>query len=219
MYRTLTLSISFALVMMVRLAQAQYPYSPYPYPYYNGNSASTVGQSYAMGMADLVRAAGDRNLNNSQAAINYEQADSLDLDNQIKGEKTYFEMRKMNTSYRKAEQSPGLTSEDSWRYAQMLAPKRLTSTQLDPVTGQIYWPIFFQDARYSKYCNDLNKLFVQRESLHGGIGYDAYMQVQKTTDALLSELKKNISLYQPNDYISMKNFVESLAYESKLPAA
>ncbi|HTQ39577.1 MAG TPA: hypothetical protein VMJ32_11140 [Pirellulales bacterium] len=214
MNRVVILSLGFALAAMVCMAHAQYLYSPY----YNGNSASTVGQSYAMGMADLVRAAGDRNLNNSQASINYEQAASMDMDNQIKNEKTYFEMRKMNTSYRKAEQSPGLTSEDSWRYAQMFAPKRLTSTQLDPVTGQIYWPIFFQDPRYKKYCDQLNNLFVQRETSHGGIGYDTYMQIQKATDALKDEVKKNINMYQPSDYITMKNFVDSLAYEAKLPA-
>ncbi|HZZ29087.1 MAG TPA: hypothetical protein VFE46_13900 [Pirellulales bacterium] len=218
MNRTTTFALAFVLTAVSRAAHGQYPYSTYPYPYYNGGGASTVGQSYAMGMADLVRAAGDRNLNNSQASINYEQADSMDLDNQMKGEQTYFEMRKMNRSYRKAEESPGLTSEDSWRYAQMFSPKRLTSTQLDPVTGKIYWPMFFQDPRYTKYCDELNNLFVQREASHGGIGYQSYLEIQKITDTLKAELQKNINLYQPNDYISMKNFVESLAYEAKLPA-
>jgi hypothetical protein len=218
MNRTLLLALGLILASMSRMAHAQYPYSPYPYPYYNGSSASTVGQSYAMGMADLVRAAGDRNLNNSKASINYEQADSMDMDNQIKGEQTYFEMRKMNKSYRKGEESPGLTSEDSWRYAQMFAPKRLTSTQLDPVTGKIYWPMMFQDPKYTKYCDQLNNFFVQRETSHGGIGYDTYLQIQKTTDAMLAELQKNINMYQPADYISLKNFIQSLAYEAKLPA-
>jgi hypothetical protein len=215
--RIMLMGLAFGI--LTHTAHAQYPISPYPYPYYNSGGASTVGQSYAMGMADLVRAAGDRNLNDSQAAINAEQAASMDLDNQIKNEKTYFEMRKMNTSYRKAEQSPGLTSEDSWRYAQMFMPKRLTSTQLDPVTGTIYWPTLLKDPRYSKYCDQLNKLFVQRESSHGGIGYESYLQIQKITDSLIAELQKNIDTYQPNDYIALKNFVQSLAYEAKLPTA
>ncbi len=170
-----------------------------------------------MGMADLVQAAGQANLSNSEAAKNYEQASSMNLDNQLKGTQTYFEMRKI---YRKAEDSrfKGLTTEDSWRVAQENTPRRLRSTELDPVTGQIYWPLMFQDPNYQAYRDQLNKLFVQRESSHGGIGYDNYVQIQQATKALLAELNKNIGKYSPDDFIRMKNFVESLSYESTLPA-
>jgi hypothetical protein len=216
MNRAMALALGWSVVALVSTAHAQYPvYGGWG----NGPpSASTVGQSYAMGMADLVQAAGQAHLSNSQAAINLEQANSMNLDNQIKGTQTYFEMRKMNTSYRKAEQSPGLTTEDSWRVAQMNMPKRLNSTQLDPVTGKIYWPMMFQDPRYENYRKQLDQLFVQRETSHGGIGYDTFMQIQQVTDSLLADLQKNISQYDPQQYISMKKFVESLAYEAKMPA-
>jgi hypothetical protein len=202
-------------------ASGQYPYpGGYPYGYGGGNGASTVGQSYAMGMADLVQAAGQAQLSNSEAAKNYEQAQSMDLDNQMKGTKTYFEMRKANTAYRKAEDSrfKGLTTEDSWRVAQMNMPKRLRSTELDPVTGKIYWPMLFQDPKYQSYRQQIDQLFVQRESAHGSLGYDNYMAIQKATNDLLAELNKNIANYQPGDFLRMKSFLESLAFESTVPA-
>jgi hypothetical protein len=213
------LGIALWATLVTAWAQYPYPYGGYGYGYPN-TGASTVGQSYAMGMADLVQAAGQANLSNSEAAKNYEQASSMNLDNQLKGTQTYFEMRKMNTAYRKAEDSrfKGLTTEDSWRVAQENTPRRLRSTELDPVTGQIYWPLLFQDPKYQSYRDQLNKLFVQRESSHGGIGYDNYVQIQQATKALIAELNKNIGKYSPDDFIRMKNFVESLAYESTLPA-
>jgi hypothetical protein len=221
MNRAIVLTVGIAIGAMLITAWGQYPYGYPGYGYgYPGTSASTVGQSYAMGMADLVQAAGQANLSNSEAAKNYEQAHSMDLDNQLKNTNTYFEMRKMNTAYRKAEDARfrGLTTEDSWRVAQENLPKRLRSTELDPVTGQIYWPLMFQDPRYQTYRQQLDHLFVERESAHGGIGYDTYMQIQHVTNAFLAELKKNITKYQPDDYLKMKGFIESLAYESTLPA-
>jgi hypothetical protein len=219
MNRAAILTAVIALGAMMITARAQYPYG-YPGYGYPNTSASTVGQSYAMGMADLVQSAGQANLSNSEAAKNYQQAESMNLDNQMKGTQTYFEMRKMNTAYRKAEDNrfKGLSTEDSWRVAQENTPKRLRSTELDPVTGKIYWPMTFQDPRYVQYRQQLDQLFVERESAHGGIGYENYMQIQKVTDGLLAELKKNINKYQPGDYLKMKSFVESLAYESTLPA-
>jgi hypothetical protein len=219
MNRKIVLMMGLAVAAMFITAHAQYPY---PYPGYGApyTSASTVGQSYAMGMADLVQSAGQANLSNSEASKNYQQAESMNLDNQLKGTQTYFEMRKMNTAYRKEEsqQFKGLSTEDSWRVAQESMPKRLRSTELDPVTGKIYWPMLFQDPRYQNLRQNLDRLFVERETEHGGISYDNYMQIQQATNTLLAELKKNIDKYQPDDYIKMKGFIESLAYESTLPA-
>ena len=100
----------------------------------------------------------------------------------------------------------------------MAVPKRLAATQLDPVTGRIYWPMLLQDPRYASYRQELDRLFVLRETSHGGIGYDTYMEIQKSIDALSAALQKNITEYPADQYIRAKNFVDSLGYEAKLPA-
>jgi hypothetical protein len=216
MNRAVVLAVGIALCAMLITASGQFPY-----PYYGGGtSASTVAQANAMGMADLVQAAGQASLNTSAAAINVEQARSMNLDNQMKATTTYFEMRKANTAYRKAEDArfKGLTTEDSWRVAQMNMPKRLRSTELDPVTGKIYWPKLFEDPTYQSYRQQIDQLFVQRETAHGSIGYENYMAIQQATKELLAELNKNIGKYQPDDFMRMKSFIDSLAFESTLPA-
>jgi len=209
------------LATLVADAQAQgdaYAYGFSPYGYYGGGHASTAAEGYANGMSNIIQSAGTYNLYTSEAAKNYEQARSMDLDNRLKGTQTYFEMRKINTASRKAEESPGLSTEDSWRYAQMYVPKRPTPTQLDPVTGKIYWPVMLRDARYDGYRKKIDGLFVQREASHGGIGYETYTQIVEVTNGLLDSLKKNIDQYNNADYVKLKSFVESLAYEAKFPA-
>ena len=189
-----------------------------PYAVYGGGHASTAAEGYANGMSNIIQSAGSFNLQTSQAAINAEQARSMNLDNRLKGTQTYFEMRRVNTDARKAEQSPGMSTEDSWRYAQMYVPKRPSPAQLDPVSGKIYWPMMLRDPRYDDYRSKIDQLFMQREVAHGGIGYEMYTQIVQVTNSLLDTLKKNIDLYNNGDYVRLKNFVESLAYEAKFPA-
>jgi hypothetical protein len=189
-----------------------------PYAVYGGGHASTAAEGYANGMSNIIQSAGSFNLQTSQAAINAEQARSMNLDNRLKGTQTYFEMRRVNTEARKAEDGQGMSTEDSWRYAQMYVPKRPSPTQLDPVSGKIYWPMMLRDPRYDDYRNKIDQLFTQREVSHGGIGYEMYTQIVQVTNSLLDTLKKNIDLYNNGDYVRLKNFVESLAYEAKFPA-
>ena len=76
----------------------------YGTPFYGGSHASTAAEGYANGMAAMVQSAGSYNLNTSQAAMNLESARSQALDNDLKGTQTYFEMRNINTTQRKAEE-------------------------------------------------------------------------------------------------------------------
>jgi hypothetical protein len=210
-------AIIFACVPIAR-AQVVVGNDFTPYAVFGGGHASTAAEGYANGMSNIIQSAGSYNLQTSQAAINVEQARSMNLDNRLKGTQTYFEMRKVNTASRKAEEGSGMSTEDSWRYAQMYVPKRPMPTQLDPVSGKIYWPTMLRDPRYDDYRNKIDQFFVQREVSHGGIGYETYTQIVQVTNSLLDALKKNIDLYNNGDYVRLKNFVESLAYEAKFPA-
>jgi hypothetical protein len=171
-----------------------------------------------MGMSDLVRSAGAYNLQTSQAAINMTQAESDALSNQLQGAQNYYQMRNMYTTYDKQQSTPGLTSEESWRLAQENLPKRLRPNQLDPVTGKIYWPMLLQEPRYDGYRQPIDKLFLEREAAHGSSSYDVYVETQQATNALLDALRKNLTQYSGGDFMNMKNFIESLAYEAKFPA-
>ena len=96
----LAIAIIFAWVPIAR-AEAVVGNDFTPYAVFGGGHASTAAEGYANGMS--THSIGRLyNLQTSQAAINAEQARSMNLDNRLKGTQTYFEMRKVNTASRKS---------------------------------------------------------------------------------------------------------------------
>jgi len=173
----------------------------------------TAAGSYLNGMANVVRSAGYYNVMNSVAAQNWEQAYSYDLDNRLKATNTYFEMRRVNAAAKAEARPPAASAEDLARYAAAMAPKRLTSSELDPVTGEVNWPAILTDGRYAKLRENVDQLFSQRQATSGGAG--DYRATVTAIEALRAALLKNIDNYSPNMYIEARNFLDSLQYEAR----
>jgi hypothetical protein len=124
--------------------------------YNRGGYASTAGQAAAYGMSEMARARGAENLQNSEAAKNWQEAKTVDIQNRLLWTETYFDMRKENRDRRAEEAGPRVTQEQAIRMARMAAPPRLGSTQLDPVTGHIEYPLILTDDSYAAYRNRLD---------------------------------------------------------------
>jgi hypothetical protein len=205
------ISILFLLGICMS-AQGQYPY-PYGYgPAYSG-AGTTVAGSAMTGAANLTQAAGQRNLSDSMAAINYSQARSMELDNNLKYTNVYFEKRQVNEQYRES-QRRRTTPEQLFRINQQRQPKPLTASQLDPVTGALSWPGLLQDEQFTADRNALEALFADRAG-HSHMSYQDFTQVQATGQRMQSELKKMINDVPPTDYIRAKSFLESLMSEAQ----
>jgi hypothetical protein len=177
-----------------------------------GNGGTAAG-SYLNGMANVVRSAGYYNVMNSIAAQNWEQAYSYDLDNRLKATNTYFEMRRVNQAAKEAARPPAASAEDLARYAAEMAPKRLTSSELDPVTGEINWPALLNDDRYAKLRENVDHLFTQRQTTSGGVS--DYQATIGAVESLRAALLKNIDQYSPGMYIEARKFLDSLQYEAR----
>jgi hypothetical protein len=177
------------------------------------NNGGTVAGSYLNGMANVVRSAGYANVMNSIAAQNYEQAYSADLDNRLKYTNTYFEMRRTNKAARAEESGPRPSTAELTQYAAQAAPKRLTSSELDPVTGEINWPAVFNDQRYAKTRDIVERLFTQRQATTGSSG--DYRAITGAIDSLRGELSGSINDYSPATYVEARKFLDSLQYEAR----
>lgn len=179
---------------------------------WGGGFASTAEQGAMMGMADMMQAAGSRNLMNAQAMGFVEDARRKNIDNRMYGTEAYFQMRKTNREARAAEAPPPATQADLVRYARQRAPDRLSPSELDPLTGTINWPAILRDASYKPYRDTLEQLYVQRASA-GALTGTQRGQVQQTIGTIQTEMKQNINNYVPQDYVQAKKFLESLHYE------
>jgi hypothetical protein len=198
-----TLVVSTLLVILAGSSLA--------YGQWVNNKAATAGESYARGLSDMIWSRGEANLRNSEAAINYEQARSMNMENRLQYTNTYFENRRMNRAYRAAERGPRPTAEQLYRLAQERAPKRLDPSQLDPVYGKVNWPPVLMGDEYSEYRSSLNELFASRAT--GKIDGRTNFEIQQNVRSMTDSLKSNISNYTSTDYMQARNFLTSLMAE------
>ena len=186
-------------------------------PFAQNHHSSTAAEGLQRGAADVIRSAGMANVMNSEAAKNYEDARTKYLDNRLKGTKTYFEMRRYNKEYREAEKGPRPTSEQLFRLAKQATPKSLAPNELDPVTGEIAWPIALQGEDFAPYRKSLEELYAQRASAGGKLTPDQFNEIQKNIDDLQIELgrKARAKEIQPQTFTQANAFVKRLGYESR----
>ncbi len=183
-----------------------------------GGYASTAGQAAAYGMSEMARARGAENLQNSEAAKNWQEAKTADIQNRLLWTETYFDMRKENRDRRAEEAGPRVTQEQAIRMARMAAPPRLGSTQLDPVTGHIEYPLILTDDSYAAYRDRLDSLFAHRAETGGSIQFSDYQAIQQTVSKFVDALKQRVKDYPAGDYGRARTFLDSLAHEASMPA-
>lgn len=186
--------------------------------YHRGGYASTAGQAAAYGMSEMMRAQGYENLQNSEAAKNWEEVKTLEIQNRMRWTETYFEMRKTNREARAAEAGPAITHDQAIRMAKMGAPPRLVSTQLDPVTGHIEYPVVLQDDIFAPYRQELDQLFAKRASSGGSISFNEFQEIQSTVGSFTEALKQHVDKYPAGEYGRARTFLDSLKHEASLPS-
>jgi hypothetical protein len=214
----LTLAVvAVAVVGSSSVSFAQYNYGPYnnqPYNYgYNDNSASTAYGSYSRGIAAVIRAQGQKNLRDAQAAEELEEARAKYIENRMKATNTYFRMRSANRAYREAEEGPPPTSEELFRLAKIKAPDRLSPSELDPVSGQVNWPALLRDATFTPLRSDLNGMLSYWAENDNRLTIDQYSKMQNTIEALTETLKTVVDQAPPHTYVAARKFLDSMSYE------
>ena len=174
--------------------------------------AGSQEESLARGFADVVRAQGMRELQQSEVVKNSELARRQYIENRLLATQTYYDMRRLNQEERRSDR-PGPLPFDSYvRLARQQAPNRLSVSELDPLTGAIYWPPSLRRENYAADRAAIETAFRQRAAAvvpnSGGI--------VALCDGLMLKLNADVDTFVPNDFILAKNFIESLKYESGL---
>jgi hypothetical protein len=220
MKRTMSLAAFAAVALTGTATFAQAP-SYVPFVGYGGvgyghyHHASTAGEGYLNGWANNIRARGEYNYLSSLGMINVEEARSRSIDNKKKWADTYFEMRRMNESYRAANRKRPPTPEQVARYAKMASPDRLQSNELDPLVRTIYWPASLQRPEYEALRVQLDELFAAQNADNSGLGSENYREIRQVADAMVAGLRARFGEMDSAEYMQAKSFLDSLAYEAR----
>jgi hypothetical protein len=191
----------------------------YGYTGYGGYSgygyhSSTAAEGFNRGRAAVIQAAGEYNLNTSQAAINYQQAYRASLENSVTYAETYFAKRRINDSYHDAKQGPPPSQETLAQRARQGVPERLDGNQFEPAFGTLFWPAVFNDSEFSADRRELDRLMADRDA-QAGVGSEHFRLVADRTAAMEAELRDKIGELTPTEYVQAKKFLKSLAYEAR----
>lgn len=149
------------------------------------NNASTVSESYQRGLSGVIDAQGQKNLSDSQAAINLTDARSNQIDNQVKSVNAYWEKKSVYQQHQQQEFYE--IQQDRAKKLQRNALQPLTSQEFDRTTGKITWLKVLTQSQYDEYRNTLDELFRKR-AVNGYLSSDDYLLAQSTNKAFRAAL-------------------------------
>ena len=180
-------------------------------------AGSTAAGSFLAGAAMATSAAGEAELMDSMAAINYQKAYQHWIENQKLRETTYFDMRRMNASYRAETHGAAATPEQLVAFSKARLPDRLSTDQLDPERGQIKWPQVLLRDEFAAERAALEYLFAERTTrpYSTGLGTQNYREVRRVTDDMHDILRNLLDVITPDEFIVGNKFLNSVAFEAR----
>lgn len=178
--------------------------------------------SAMLGTAAMTWAGGMYNMYTGQAAVSYQQAYQHWIENQKLRTQTYFDMRRMNASYRAEQemQHPHPTPEQIVAFNEARLPAPLSANEFDPGRGVIEWPALLRRREFDDIRAKLEGLFAQWSAdPHGsGLGTENYRDIHHAISEMNDKLHSEIKDVTPNEYIAASKFLKSLGYEAGKPS-
>jgi hypothetical protein len=186
-----------------------------------GYHASTVAEGEGNAISAVTRSKGQYQIDQSKARINNAQADAMVMQNRKQLATDYFETQNINKQNRFGDYADKRKQHEKdalFQYGSEGRPTRLTSSELDPVTGQITWPIGLEAPVFSQFTKPIDEAFVSRAETKSRFSYQTYQQVNKDCDGIEKELRVQMKEMGTNDYATARGFVRRLKREVRYAA-
>lgn len=175
------------------------------------SAAQTAPGAALQGTAQVLSAAGEYNLATSAAAVNATHAQSIAMRNQVQAAQTYWNMRDIGSLEREKQRGSHATPDELARRARAAAPRALSASQIDLVSGVLYWPTALQQASFEADRISLDE-YAARWAKYGTLDYDDKVQVRASINTMYAALKSQIASLTPHDYMESRVFLQSLLY-------
>jgi hypothetical protein len=168
------------------------------------NSASTAAEGYANGISNVISAQGQKNVSDSQAAINLTQARSAQIDNQVKSVNAFWEKNEIYSQHQQAEFAQ--IQQQRQFYLSRHGLTSLTPEEFDRATGAVNWPKVLDQKQYDQYRVVLDKLMKQR-AYAGALTGDEYMEATAANKDWRAMLAKQRGVYPEQILSQMIRFI------------
>jgi len=156
------------------------------------NTSSTAEEGAQRGLGSVISAQGQKNLSNSQAAINLTDARSSQIDNQVKSVNAYWEKKGIYEQH--VEEMNAEIQAKRSRYVARRGSLDLSTDEFDRTTGQVNWPKVLDQSVYDPYRTKLDELLHDR-SYNGALTGDQYMEATTAYNGWRAAILKQKSEY------------------------
>jgi len=139
------------------------------------------------------------------------RAQSNELRNQIERVQTFWIMRAIGAAERERERGPRPTPDELARRARAAAPRVLSTSQIDPVSGALYWPSALQSGSFAAQRSAIDQ-HTAKWVKYGELGYSDQTEIRENVGTMFNSLKSQISAIPAHDYLACRMFLQSLLY-------
>jgi hypothetical protein len=198
-------------------AKAQFFVGGYGWPWGGWYDPWYSAAMFTNSLGNLAAGAGQFNLGTSMAAKNYQDAYRQWIENEPRRVAAYFELRRMNDSYRASRRRSTPTPEEIEFYNRQRTPQRLSYEQLDERSGRLHWPAVLMGYEFGPQRLALAYLFAARSDhpSAAGLGTPNYHEALEQIAEMQSTLKAEIDEIRPDEFIAGQKFLKSLAHEAR----
>ncbi len=178
--------------------------------------SSTAAEGFLRGKAAVIHAIGNLQLAESQSAILFEQARSLDRENDLKQTQAlhaqqllWREAREEKRAAFEARLAQGRAKLATRRATVHRAAYQLSPAELNVVTSEIQWPATLEADKFRADRERMQELFRQLVS-YGEAQPSVAAEIARVSEALARAVRSDIRTLSPNEYLAAQKFLLGL---------
>ncbi|TWT85410.1 hypothetical protein Pla123a_02170 [Posidoniimonas polymericola] len=186
--------------------------------------SSTALEGALRGRAQVIDALGRYRVNDAQANILNQQAQTLAYENDVKKTETLYRKKYLWRQHRENERAREIERDSLGK--ELLTQRQATyyrdtytldSDQFNRNTGKLSWPAPLRDDQFAATRSQLDFLFRQRSRYGAGSDDPFAGRILKLTEQLKQDLKEELTDMEASDYADAQKFVRGLIYEVQYP--
>lgn len=173
-----------------------------------GYRSSTAAGDALQGMSSAISAQGQKNLNDSLAALNLTAASSASIDNHVKYSQAEMWYSDTIKQRREQEFAESLAKHKAWH--EKIAPRDLTPEQFDQTTGTVRWPMLCADPAYSEYRRPIDESLAKR-ARYGAISMQEFTTMEQSISDWRAAIRADKDKYPMPAVKQALRFLNSLS--------
>jgi len=199
-------------------ASAQMPWVVGPSVNYgSGDAASTPASGVGHAAADLIRAQGTYNDLTASALVKFEDARHKYLENQRDWSDLYIARQRAITAAHNQAKEEARERNARIREEQLsqTLPPRLGTQELNPVTGDVAWPLALRRDTFALDRSDIEAVLASRAK--EGLKPEIADALFDRTQEMRIDLRNQIRNLRTPEYLEARRFLDRLTLEAKIP--